>query len=195
MRNQSCWSALCLLGILGSISGCSAKSSAKPVSQAPDLSGIWQGVAVQSLSPSDPMAKKPGAEGDIPYTPWALERMKTERPVYGPNASLEKTTDPALKYADPDGYPRASIHPMRFKIVQTPDSIYQFWEYNKSWREIPLNRPHSEVPDLTWFGESVGKWEGTRWSWIRWVSRIPRGSIPSATRIPKISTSSSASGE
>ena len=72
MRNRSCWSALWLLGILGSISGCSAKTAGKPVSQVPDLSGIWQGVAIQSLSPSDPMAKKPGAEGDIPYTPWAL---------------------------------------------------------------------------------------------------------------------------
>ncbi len=160
MRNRFCSSALWLLGMLGSISGCTAKSSAKPVAQPPDLSGLWQGKAVQSLSPSDPMAKKPGAEGDIPYTPWSIARMKTERPVYGPNASLEKTTDPALKFADPDGYPRASIHPMRFKIVQTPDTVYQLWEYNKSWRQIALNKPHSEVPDLTWFGESVGKWEG-----------------------------------
>jgi len=120
-----CWSAVCLLGILGYFSGCSAKNAAKPVSQAPDLSGTWQGVALQSLSPSDPMAKKPGAEGDIPYTPWALAKMKAARPVFGPNASLEKTTDPALKYADPDGYPRASIHPMKFKIVQTPDYVYQ----------------------------------------------------------------------
>jgi hypothetical protein len=160
MRNRSCWSTLWLLGILGFIPGCSAKSSANPVSQAPDLSGIWQGVAIQSLSPSDPMAKKPGAEGDIPYTPWALARLKSERPVYGPNASLEKTTDPAVRYADPDGYPRASIHPMRFKIVQTPNTVYQLWEYNKSWRQIALNKAHSEVPDLTWFGESVGKWEG-----------------------------------
>jgi hypothetical protein len=86
--------------------------------------------------------------------------MKAERPATGPHATLEKTTDPALKYADPDGYPRASIHPMRFKIVQTPDYVYQLWEYNESWRQIGLNRPHSEVPDISWFGESVGKWEG-----------------------------------
>ena len=158
--HRFCWSAVCLLGILVSISGCSAKTAGKPVSQAPDLSGLWQGKALQSLSLSDPMAKKPGAEGDIPYTPWALARLKAERPVFGPNANLEHTTDPAVRYADPDGYPRASIHPMRFKIVQTPDSIYQLWEYNKSWRQIALNRPHSEVPDISWFGESVGKWEG-----------------------------------
>ena len=37
------------------------------------------------------MAKKPGAEGDIPYTPWALERMKAERPAYGTECRPLKT--------------------------------------------------------------------------------------------------------
>jgi hypothetical protein len=160
MRYRFCLRAAGLLGILVFASGCSGSRAQAPSSGPPDLSGIWLGKAIQSLSPSDPMAKKPGAEGDIPYTPWALARMKSERPATGPHATLENTTDPALKYADPDGYPRASIHPMKFKIVQTKDSIFQLWEYNKSWREIALNRPHSEVPDISWFGESVGKWEG-----------------------------------
>jgi len=160
MRKQFRGLVAWLLGILGLISGCSAKNAAKPISQPPDLSGIWQGKPVQSLSASDPTGQKPGAEGDIPYTPWAIARMKTERPAFGQNQTFEKTNDPALKYADPDGYPRASIHPMRFKIVQTPDAVYQLWEYNKSWRQISLNRPHSQVPDISWFGESVGKWEG-----------------------------------
>jgi hypothetical protein len=154
------WSAACALGILAFLSGCSANNAAKPVSQPPDLSGIWQGKAIQSLSPSDPSGQKPGAEGDIPYTPWALAKMKAERPAFGKDQDFANTTDPALKYADPDGYPRASIHPMRFKIVQTPAAVYQLWEYNKSWRQIALNQPHSKVPDISWFGESVGKWEG-----------------------------------
>ena len=160
MQNPFDWSLVLLLGIIGFISGCSGNKSEKPAPQAPDLSGIWLGKALQSLSPSDPMAQKPGVEGDIPYTPWAIARMKAERPAFGVHQTFENTNDPALKYADPDGYPGASIHPMKFKIVQTPDSLYQFWEYNKSWREIALNRPHSKVPDISWFGESVGKWEG-----------------------------------
>jgi hypothetical protein len=164
MRKRLCGSrplwGLAILGIFGVISGCSGRGGTKPAAQVPDLSGIWLGKAVQSLSPSDPMAQKPGAEGDIPYTPWALAKMKSERPATGPNQTFENTTDPALKFADPDGYPRASIHPMKFKIVQTPDYIYQLWEYNKSWRQIALNRPHSDVPDISWFGESVGRWEG-----------------------------------
>jgi hypothetical protein len=154
------WSAVWLVGALGLIAWCSAAFAGRPAVQAPDLSGIWQGVGIQSLSPSDPSAHKPGAETDIPYTPWALAKMKAEIPATGPNAVFENTTDPAIRYADPDGYPRASIHPMRFKIVQTPDTIYQLWEYNKSWRQIAMNRPHSKDPDISWFGESVGKWEG-----------------------------------
>ena len=154
------WSATGLALMLAFIAGCSANNAAKPASQAPDLSGIWLGKAVQSLSMSDPMAQKVGAESDIPYTPWAIAKMKTERPATGPNQTFENTTDPALRYADPDGYPRASIHPMKFRIVQTPDYVYQMWEYNKSWRQIALNKPHSDVPDISWFGESVGHWEG-----------------------------------
>ena len=161
MRNRWWWSAISVLGMLGFISGCSGNNAGKPQAQVPDLSGLWLGKGIQSLSPSDPTGKKkPGTEGDIPYTPWALAKIKTERPATGPDQDFAKTTDPALRYADPDGYPRASIHPMRFKIVQTPDYVYQLWEYNKSWRQIALNKPHSEVPDISWFGESVGKWEG-----------------------------------
>lgn len=194
-ENQFCLPAVALLGILVFISGCSRSHAQTASSGVPDLSGIWLGKAIQSLSPSDPMAKKPGAEGDIPYTPWALARLKAERPATGPHATLENTTDPALKYADPDGYPRASIHPMRFKIVQTADYIYQLWEYNESWRQIALNRPHSEVPDISWFGESVGKWDGDTLVVDSVGSRIRRGSIRSAIPIPKIFTSPSASSE
>jgi len=158
MRKRFWQAAFCVLGLAAFVSGCS-KEAKKPNS-VPDLSGIWLGKPIQSLSLSDPMAARPGTEGDIPYTPWALQQMKAERPATGPNATFENTTDPALKYADPDGYPRASIHPMRFKIVQTPAAVYQLWEYDKSWREISLNKPHSQVPDISWFGESVGKWEG-----------------------------------
>ena len=149
-----------LLGIVGFLSGCSGTKADKATSQAPDLSGVWLGKAVQSLSLADPMAQKAGAEPDIPYTPWAIAKMKAERPATGPHQTFENTTDPALRYADPDGYPRASIHPMRFKMVQTPDFVYQMWEYNKSWRQIALNKQHSEVPEISWFGESVGHWEG-----------------------------------
>ena len=86
--------------------------------------------------------------------------MKGQRPGSGSESDFENTTDPALKYADPLGFPRQYQHPLKFKIVETDDHIYQLWEWNKVWRQIPLNKPHSEDPDISWYGESVGKWEG-----------------------------------
>jgi hypothetical protein len=127
----------------------------------PDLSGVWLGRGIQSLSPSDPQGRKRlGQEGDIPYTAWSIERMKATRPATGPDQTLKDTNDPSLRLADPNGYPRASIHPFRFKLVQTTDHVYQLWEYNQAWRQIKMNVPHSEDPGITWYGESVGKWEG-----------------------------------
>ena len=66
---------------------------------------------------------KPGTEPDIPYTAWALERMKGQRPGSGSESDFENTTDPALKYADPLGFPRQYQHPLKFKIVETDDHM------------------------------------------------------------------------
>jgi hypothetical protein len=136
-------------------------SAAQAAARPPDLSGVWLGVGIQSLSPSDPRGQKSlGQEGDIPFTAWAIERMKKTRPATGPDQSLKDTNDPSLRLADPNGYPRASIHPFRFKIVQSDDYIYQLWEYNQAWRQIAINKPHTPDVSGTWYGDSVGKWEG-----------------------------------
>jgi hypothetical protein len=118
---------------------------------------MWVGTGKSSWSNT---RAKLGEEPDIPYTAWARERMKGLVSGSGGDSDFENATDPALKYADPLGFPRQYQHPVKFKIVQTDDHIYQLWEWNKVWRQIPLNKPRSEDPDITWYGESVGKWEG-----------------------------------
>jgi hypothetical protein len=138
---------------------CSPKAAVPETPQHPDLSGVWLGATKVSWSSS---REKPGSEPDIPYTAWALERLKGQRPgsAGSSDADFENTTDPALKYADPLGFPRQYQHPLKFKIVQTDGVVYQLWEWNKAWRQIPLNKQHSEDPEPTWYGESVGKWDG-----------------------------------
>jgi hypothetical protein len=155
VRNQ--WLRI-LIGFVGVVMVIT--QSQTPVTpQHPDLSGVWLGATRATWSTT---RAKPGTEPDIPYTAWALERMKGQ--VLGTaglaDADFANTTDPSLKYADPLGFPRQYQHPLKFKIVQTGDYIYQLWEWNKVWRQIPLNKPHSDDVEITWYGESVGKWDG-----------------------------------
>src|SRR3984957_9215439 len=129
-----------------------------------DLSGTWapdgkRGGVGQSFSLSDPLGKQAGAETDIPYLPWAQEKTKAEKASAGPNATFENTTDPVVKYCDPYGVPRIYMSPSKLKFVQTPEAVYVLYEYGPTWRAIWLNRKHSEDPDPTWWGESIGRYE------------------------------------
>ena len=157
MRNHFLIALGGLLGALTLISGCSQAPGTPAPPQHPNISSVWLG---GKGNWSMTRGAKPGTEPDIPYTAWALERMKGLRPGSGGESDFENTNDPALKYADPLGFPRQYQHPLKFKIVQTDDAVYQLWEWNKVWRQIPLNKQHSEDPDISWYGESVGKWEG-----------------------------------
>lgn len=136
-------------GILAAAVGCTGGSASPAPAPSPDLSGTWRNPGGQALRP---------AQGDLPLTPWAAERMKAERPTF--SNDFRETTDPAVLYADPNGYPRILMHPMKFKFVQTDDYVYQLWEYNQNWRQIALNGPHAPDAAPAWFGHAVGTWDG-----------------------------------
>ena len=133
---------------------CSKPAAAPAAPAHPNLSGSW----VRPLGDREVGGLPPVNE--IPLTPWAAAKFKAERPAAGENQDFANTTDPSLRYADPNGYPRISLHPMRFKLIQTDDYVYQLWEYNQNWRQIALNVPPDPDPALTWYGNAVGKWEG-----------------------------------
>jgi hypothetical protein len=135
----------------------SGPNAAGPADAVPDLSGVWVGKPVQSYNPSDP--KGLNLEDGTPYQPWALAKLKSERPGTGPNGTFD-STDPALKYNDPDGYPRVLLHPFRYKFVVTRDFVYQLFQFQQNWRAIAMNRQHPADPDPTWFGDAIGRFEG-----------------------------------
>jgi len=178
--------ALSTAAALFTAAGCS-KPAAAPTPAHPNLSGSW----VRPLGDREVGGLPPVNE--IPLTPWAAAKFKAERPAAGENQDFANTTDPSLRYADPNGYPRISLHPMRFKLVQTDDYVYQLWEYNQNWRQIALNVPQDPDPALTWYGNAVGKWEGDTLVVDSVGSRTRRGSTHGACRTRRISTSSSAS--
>jgi hypothetical protein len=149
-----------------------AQTPAKPQTAAPsastaqaashDLSGVWvQQYLTNSWSVSDPYGHE--LEDGTPYRPEALAKLKSEIPLKGPNGTDDrnKSTDPVVKYCDPPGIPRELLNPRPFKIFQTPYELVMIFEDSRMWREIFMDgRPLPKDPDLTWFGYSVGKWEG-----------------------------------
>ena len=48
--------------------------------------------------------------------------------------------------------------PMVF-FIQTPKEVLMIWQQNAEIRRIALNRPHSQNPKPSWYGESVGHYE------------------------------------
>ena len=60
----------------------------------------------------------------------------------------------------PTGVPRLAPYP--WKIVQTPTLVVFLFEGNiHSYRQIFLDgRAHPKDPDPTWYGDSIGHWEG-----------------------------------
>jgi hypothetical protein len=132
---------------------------------APNFSGDWgftdKHPAGGSFSVADPAGRKAGLPDDpTPYKPETLAKLRAERPENGPNATFENTTDPRLRYCDPIGVPRIYLVPTEFRIIQTPGIVYILYQYGPTWRPIPMNKEHSKDPDPSWWGESVGRYEG-----------------------------------
>ena len=137
--------------LLAAVAGCAGGTEPPAPAPRSDVSGTWLHPGRGGASLERP------AEG-FPLTPWAAERMKAERPTR--SSDFRETTDPAVLYADPNGYPRIQMHPMKFKLVQTDDYVYQLWEYNQNWRQIAMNQEHSPDAAPAWYGNAVGVWEG-----------------------------------
>src|SRR4029453_11402526 len=110
----------------------------------PDLSGLWQGGG-----PNGDNAQGWPKGETIPLLPSAKKIMDGLQSKDGPEANCL-----------PTGVPRIAPYPWR--IVQTPTHIFLLFEGNiHSYRQIFMDgRPHPKDPDPTWYGHSVGRWDG-----------------------------------
>jgi hypothetical protein len=146
-------------------SGTTASKAQGATSQIPDLSGDWsldnkKGGIGQSISLSDPQGKLRGKEPDIPYQPWALQKMLSEYPPTGPDTQYDKTTDPYIHYCEPLGIARVYMYPARTRFVQTADAVYILHEQGEQFRVVRLNSKHPEDPDPQYWGDSIGWYQG-----------------------------------
>lgn len=128
-------------------------------SAVPDLSGDWAHPVAQSLSLADRGGNMRGKEGDIPYQPWALEKLMSERPPGGPASDYANNTDPHLHYCEPLGLTRTYSYPSKVKFVQTPEAVYILHEIGPTFRIVWLNARHPDDPDPQYWGHSIGWYE------------------------------------
>jgi hypothetical protein len=112
----------------------------------PDLSAAWG----YSGYTSD--IAKDYDVGQLPMTPLAEKLFKARQA----NQGIE---DPEARCL-PTGVPRRDPYPS--KIIQTPGLVVILFEGNiHSYRQIFLDgRGHPKDLDPTWYGDSIGHWEG-----------------------------------
>ena len=60
----------------------------------------------------------------------------------------------------PWGVPAVSLSGGPFFFIQTPKVVYLIEEGDRQARRIYMNQPHSQNPKPSWYGESVGRYEG-----------------------------------
>ena len=89
--------------------------------------------------------------------PWVVESLREQNEVAlsGAAAFDQKTR------CWPPGVPSFHLNPvLPIYFLQTADEVVMFLEPNHEVRRVAMNQPHSENPELSWHGESVGHYEG-----------------------------------
>lgn len=172
MRQMARGSSVLAFGMVALMSGAAAQN-ASPPNFAPENTTAWIASAQEFLPPlsgpgpvtADPAHKPvPGrpqfrvADLSNPILqPWAREALRkaNERALSGKAAYTPK------ERCWPIGVPGFLLYPV-FPVyfLQMPKEIVMIWAEDHQVRHIYLNQPHSAKPPPSWFGESVGRYEG-----------------------------------
>ena len=90
----------------------------------------------------------------VPFQPWARKLYEERRANYGRD-------DPHTR-CKPSGGPRMFHTPYGFEVLDLTDQIIFISVGSPhSWKLVYMDgRPHPEKPAPSWFGHSVGRWEG-----------------------------------
>jgi hypothetical protein len=90
--------------------------------------------------------------------PWAAEQMQeTNEEVLSGKKGLPFA---AQSRCWPGGVPGQLLFLQPMYFIQTPKEVWIIWERDHFWRRIYLTDKHSENVKPSWFGESIGHYEG-----------------------------------
>jgi hypothetical protein len=130
----------------------------------PGEKGVWEGNAGSTLATNikggidNPLMNLPTnlKISEVPFQPWA-------RALYDYRQSTLTKDDPHVR-CHPSGGPRLYHTPYGFEILDVPEQRRMYMVAvggPHSWRVIYMDgRPHPKDLDSSYFGHSVGRWEG-----------------------------------
>ncbi|HLQ92900.1 MAG TPA: hypothetical protein VK148_22990 [Xanthobacteraceae bacterium] len=171
----------CLAGGLAGLIcvGTSGEVTAQRITSVPDFSSNQVGwVAVGDLTPvpgkPSPIRQDPAHRyvpnnvggqptyrmGDLSnpnLKPWVKEWMKKDNDEVLAG-KIGYTARSSCAAAGVPGFLTYPVRPVYF--IQTPKQVAMIYSGDAQVRRIYLNVPHSENPKSTWYGESVGHYEG-----------------------------------
>jgi hypothetical protein len=147
----------------------SAHAQTAPV---PDLSGFWNH-SVAAIDYENPPGGGPGpVKNTLPITgnnpiwvgnfenpilkPHAAQAVKT----FGELEKVGRGPPTAQMLCKMSGVPTSHTLMGPMQIMQTPDVVLIVHQRDHQVRRVYMNRKHSEKPVPTWYGESVGHYEG-----------------------------------
>jgi hypothetical protein len=167
-------SKLCIMGSIV-LSLAWVESASGQTEDPPDLSGTWlhgRGVGIGRPVPGSPspITQDPNhyytpGQGDAyrigdltnpNLMPWAKEVMQKDTDEIDAGKIAFQSSSSCL----PSGIPLMFSYPNPLMIVQSADKVVMLKEQGMEVRHIYLNVPHSENPTPSWYGESVGHYEG-----------------------------------
>src|SRR5687768_17130382 len=119
----------------------------------PDFSGIY-------TAPSTVNAT--GPRGNLIFNADKMAPVKpgAESLLYQPRTGDARKDEPRAVCL-PSGFPSGMLYVLPIQIVQNPRHIVIIPELQRAPRIIPLDgRPHREGIEPSYYGDSVGKWDG-----------------------------------
>jgi hypothetical protein len=142
----------------------------------PDLSGIWAHTSVYALEPPlsgpGPVRNRSrlheGPQAGVgnndqlvgDYTnpilrPWAAEVVKK----FGEISLAGKGYPTPRNQCWPEGMPSVALA-FGMQIIQRPEKITILYPFDHQFRQVRMNEPHPVQVRPSWYGDSVGRYEG-----------------------------------
>src|SRR6516164_7706003 len=172
-----------LLGMIACLSGTAAAQQAPQAGVPPDFSpnaqAAWVGIGIGALLPVQGSPKPVSQDPAYPYIPngtpgkqptqrisdisnpnlkqWAKDIMKKDNDevLAGKFAFTARSSCKAAGVPGFDVFLGGALF-----ILQSPREVTMIFSGNAETRHIPLNAPHSADPKPSWYGDSVGHYDG-----------------------------------